>query len=287
VVPRPRDLTAGRGLAGNGAVWKLHSRAQVFRRPRTDLPLGEGPNRRVAQASLATEIRRLTIVPPAPAALCVSRAGGVNIGLRARVRSAGTCVAYGSSSGSPSLVGSELLGPLSTVLVPGWRDAVEDVFGVDLAVLKGMADLSTVDPTTVPSPLPDASLVVITGNVTFDAARPLRGRAVVVVKGHVTIAAGSSSFFSGLLYVDGHLTVRAPALLRGVVVVRGNADLRGTGGDYVELEHDASVLANLLTLTGQYRFAKASYHPALLLPDGRPDEAQGAPYRLRLDVSAP
>src|SRR5687768_16910080 len=35
-----RDVTRERGLAGVGTVWMLVSRAQVFRRPRADMPLG-------------------------------------------------------------------------------------------------------------------------------------------------------------------------------------------------------------------------------------------------------
>jgi hypothetical protein len=276
-------VTVLRGLPGNGAVWNIESRAQIFRRPHASLPLGQGENRQIAQATLGAEVRRLTLVPPATAALCTSTRGGINIGTRARIRSAGTCIAYGSNSGGLALLtGSELLGVTTSALVPGWKDLVDDVFGVDLTVLKGMADISTSDTVNgVSSPLPDASLVVVTGNITFDAARPLKGNAVLVVKGNVTIDPGSNSFFSGMLYVDGNLTVRAPALLRGVVIVRGTADLKGTGGDYVEVECDTAVLSNLMTLMGQYRYSKAPYHPALTRTDGRPDESKGKKNKMK------
>jgi hypothetical protein len=281
-----RDVTGMRGLTGAGTVWHLESQGQIFRRPRTDLPLGVGANVQLAEATLAAEVRRLQMVPPASAALCSSTSGGLNLGSRLRVRSAGTCVAYGTLNSLPLLTGSELLGAVANVLVPGWKDSVEDVFGVDWTVLKGMADISTTDPVNgVPSPLPDSSLVVVTGDVTFDGARPLQGSAVLVVKGNVTITAGSNSFFSGLLYVDGNLTVRAPALLRGTVIVRGATDMRGTGGDYVEVERDSGILTRLMTLMGQYRYAKAPYQPSLLKADGRPDESKGKKQKITRERS--
>jgi hypothetical protein len=268
-----RDVTGSRGLVAAGSVWLLESRAQIFRRPRADLPLGQDPNVQVAETALGAEIRRLSLVPPATAALCSSTSGGVSLGTRTRIRSTGTCVAYGALNSLPILTGSELLGALSSALVPGWNDSVDSVFGVDLTVLKGMADVSTTDPVNgVAAPLPDASLVVVTGDVVFGAARPLRGTAVMVVKGNLTINPGSNSFFSGLLYVDGNLTVRAPALLRGCVIARGAIDIRGTGGDYVELESDPAVLTRLMTLMGQYRYSKAAYEPSPKRSDGRPNE---------------
>jgi hypothetical protein len=270
-----RDVTSQRGLVGAGSVWLLESRAQVFRRPRADLPLGQDPNVQVAEATLGAEIRRLALVPPAPAAVCSRTSGAVSLGTRTRIRSSGACVAYGVLNSLPILGGSELLGALSTALVPGWKDDVEAVFGVDWTALKGMADVSTADPVRgVACPLPDASLVVVTGDVTFDAARPLQGSAVLVVRGNVTISPGSNSFFSGLLYVDGDLTIRAPALLRGSVIARGAVDVRGTGGDYVELESDPSILTRLMTLMGQYRYSKAAYAPATKRSDGRPQETR-------------
>jgi hypothetical protein len=256
-------------------VWLLESRAQIFRRPRADLPLGQNPNLQIAEATRGAEIRRLAMVPPASAAICCPSSGAVSLGARTRIRATGTCVAYGALTSLPILSGSELLGAVSTALVPGWNDKVDGVFGVDWTVLKGMADVSTSDTVKgVTAPLPDSSLVVVTGDITFDAARPLKGTAVVVVKGNVTINPGSNSFFSGLLYVDGNLTVRAPALIRGCVIARGTVDVRGTGGDYVEIESDPDILTRLMTLMGQYRYSKAAYEPAVKRSDGRPTETR-------------
>jgi hypothetical protein len=97
----------------------------------------------------------------------------------------------------------------------------------------------------------------------------------VVVLGDCFLASGSNSFFNGLLYVQGDLTMRAPAFVRGTVVATGSVDIQGTGGDYVEIDYDGSIVVNLLTLMGQYRYTKAVYPSVPLLPDGTADEAGG------------
>ena len=98
------------------------------------------------------------------------------------------------------------------------------------------------------------------------------GPVIVVVDGNATFNAGSNSLFKGLLVVRGNLTLRAPVYFRGSVVVTGAVDMAGTGGDYSELNYDAAILREVLTILGQYRFSTATYLPADVLPDGTPDE---------------
>jgi hypothetical protein len=124
-----------------------------------------------------------------------------------------------------------------------------------------MADVSTSDPAAIESPLGDFTLTVLDGDVVFDEARPLRGTGVVVVLGNCSLQSGSNSFFNGLLWVGGNLTVRAPCYLRGVIVAEGNVDVRGTGGDYAEINYDDGVVTELLFMMGQYRYSKAIYEP--------------------------
>ena len=251
------DVSSERGLGTSGAIWYLTSRGEVFRRPRMDLAIGEGPNVRIAVSTWGTEIRRLTMSPPASAALCVREGRDAYLGLRVRLRG-DTCVAYGTDTGSPNTSDAQIQGAVTSV--PQYRDGHMDVFGVDWAELKSMADISTTDPIDgLPDKLPDDNLIVVTGNVTFDQARPLRGSSALVVRGNVTISEGSNSFFSGILYVDGNLTIRGPALLRGSVIVTGSVDAAGSMGDFVEIEHDTSVVGDLLLRVGQYRHSKAAF----------------------------
>ena len=267
-----RDVSAERGLSANGGVWILESEGVVFRRPRADLPLGQGPNIELGRARLATEVRRLTIQPPAAAALCMSTPGMSALGTRARIRGAdGAAVAWPDGATVPAMAGAEVEG--ATSAVPGFISEVEEIFGVSWTQLRSMADISTSDPVHgLRGEVPSFGLVVIKGNVTFDATRPLRGTGVVIVDGDCTLAPGSNSFFNGLLYVRGDFEARAPAFLRGTVIVKGTADMRGTGGDYCELEYDSSMIGTLLSQMGQYRYSKAPYAPAPLLRDGRPTE---------------
>ena len=268
-----RDVTAARGLNGTGAVWNIECIAEIFRRSRSDLPLGQGPNHRLARARLAQEVRRLAISPPATSAICSGVGSEISMGNRTRVQGNGAnALAYAPNSGDPTTGGSELVGAVSSV--PGYAGYVEDVFGVSLGKLKSMADISTTDPVEgVPAVIPDYALVVVDApQVAFDIDRPLRGTGVVIVRGDVEIQSGSNSFFSGMLYVDGDLTVRAPAYLRGTVVVTGDVDMAGTGGDYVEVDYDGQIVAHLLTKMGQYRISKAPFAPGSKLDDGRPVE---------------
>ncbi len=262
-----RDITVERGLAGSGAVWFLACRGEVFKRPDMSKPLGVGANKRIAEAVIASEVRRLTIAPPAAAALLVAEGRNITVATRARIRG-DTAIAYPSSTGTPSIGSGEVLGNSSPV--PNMSLTMESVFGVSWAELRSMADISTSDPVGgVPNVLPDFTLTVVTGDMTFNKARPLRGNGVLVVKGDVTIESGSNSFFRGVLYVDGDFTARAPSYLRGTIMVTGDADLRGTGGDFCELEHDGQMVSLLLTQMGQYRFSKAPFAPQPKLIDGR------------------
>jgi hypothetical protein len=257
-----RDVSSERGLSGAGAVWLIESHGLLYERPRLDLPLSTPPNRLLASSVVGTEIRRLTLVPPAAAALCVSTGSSCTIGRRGRIRGlTGGGIAYPQSTGTPTLlVGAEVTGAPATTSVPSYAGSIDAVFGVPLAALKGMADVSTSNPATVASPIGDYTLTVIDGNATFDAAKPLRGTGVVVVLGDCTLTDASNSFFSGILWVQGMLTVRAPCFLRGVLIA-ASADVRGTGGDYAEVDFDNAIVTELLYLMGQYRHSKALYAP--------------------------
>jgi hypothetical protein len=272
------DISIGRGLPGAGGVWRIVSHGFIFRRPRLDLPLGQGPNVRVASSHVAGEVRRLTITPPATAAVCARTGGAVTIGARTRILG-GTRggIISRSGTGSPVIAsGAEVSGTPRTGSVSGYSDTVSSVFGVTLAQLKGMADASYSDGLDFPRNIGEYTLSVVEGDVAFDSSRPLRGTGIVVVTGDCTLSSGSNSFFNGLLYVQGDLTVRAPSFLRGTVVVQGSVNIAGTGGDYVEIDYDPSMVVSLLTLMGQYRHSMSLHAVIPTLSDGTPDEVAGA-----------
>ena len=255
------DISTERGQPGTGTVWQLVSHGYLYSRPRTDLPLDTSPNTRLAYATVATEIRRLTITPPAAAGICSQRGDVVTVGNRGRiVGGAGAAVAYPQATGTPTFeTGSEVGGSPPASGQPSYGADIDDVFGVTMTELRSMADLSTSDPTSLPSPIGNYSLTVVDGDVTFDEDRPLRGTGIVVINGNCTLSSSSNSFFSGLLWVAGDLTVRAPAYLRGVFIAGGDVDVRGVGGDYAEINYDDGIISELLFLMGQYRHSKAIY----------------------------
>ncbi len=252
-----RDVSAKRGLAGQGTIWYLTSRGEVFRYQDPESALGVGANTRLGVSTWGTEIRRLNVVPPAAAAICARR--GSNVTATSRVRVTGdTAIAYPRRTGRPGTGGAEVKGSLSAV--PAYADRIEDVFGLSWPELQGMADLSTDDPERgVPGELRAYSLNVVIGDVVFDRARPLKGLALLAVRGDVTIRSGSNSFFNGVLYVEGDLTVEAPAMIRGTVIATGRITLRGSGGDYTEVEQDSALTGDLLVRIGQYRHSKAPF----------------------------
>ena len=164
--------------------------------------------------------------------------------------------------GNTQKVGGEINAGVETSSVTDYAGTVKDVFGMDWAELKSVADISTTKPDGVPSPFSDFALIVLEGNAVFDIKRPLRGTGIVVVKGDVHIQPGSNSFFDGVLYVEGNVVVEAPAYLRGTIIATGGVALRGNA-DYVDVHHDPGTVSLALTVTGQYRFSRATYDPAL------------------------
>jgi len=268
-----RDVSTTRGFAGAGTVWRVVSHGRVYRRRNAAQPLGSASNPRIAGVTVAAEIRRFVMVPPAVAALCVQTASTTVIGARARiVGGAKGGLINKSSTGTPTTGSAEITGTPAKGTITPYDDTTEGMFGVSMAELKSMADASWSNADAFPQKIGDYSLNVVPGPITFTDVRPLRGTGIVVVDGDATFAAGSNSFFNGMLVVRGKLTVRGPVYVRGTVVVTGAADVTGTGGDYSELIYDANILGEVLTLLGQYRFSTATYAEANTLPDGTPDE---------------
>lgn len=268
-----QDVSIDRGFAGTGTVWRLESRGTIYRRPDASQPLGVGPNARIASTVVASEIRRMVIVPPAQAALCVRLASNVLIGYRSRI-GGGTKggLITKSSTGTSNTTGAEITGSPAKGSITTYLDDVGTVFGASLDELKAMADGSYAVAANFPKRIGDYTLNVVTGPITFDATRPLRGTGVVIVDGNATFNAGSNGFFNGVLYVKGNVVMRAPIYVRGTVIVTGSVDIAGTGGDYTELLYDGGMITSVLTMLGQYRFSTAPYVPAPVLPDGTPDE---------------
>jgi hypothetical protein len=263
-----RDVSAERGESGAGTVWRIESRGLVYVRPRADLPLGQGPNRLIANATVATEVRRLTMAPPASAALCAPSSGVVTLGRRVRIRADQLGVGLGSTSGTMSIdPTTEITASTDYAAVPGYADKVTDIFRCDWSELKAMADIATRRRAGIPPRINDYNLVVLERDVTYDQVKPLQGNGVLAIRGNLTIQAGSTSFFSGLLYVDGNVDITGPAFFRGTIIATGTVKLEGSSGDYVEVQYDSSTVNRMLNQMAQYRVSRALYAPDRVLVD--------------------
>ena len=208
------DITAQRGLPGVGRYWYIEAKGYVFERLDDDYTpdqfyalyelsdgelkrkLGDGtyetvsvtPNEMLqersdenvvkvlASVTMASEIRRLSIVPPADAAICANRADDVFLNNRSRVSGHdGYGVVYPNGTGSIHLHGgAELSGdPPNGGADPGtYSLEEEDVFGLSPEELRALADIYTDDPSSLPDVLPDYGIVYIEGNVTWNSSRP-------------------------------------------------------------------------------------------------------------------
>lgn len=253
-----RDISAERAVPGSGGVWLIRSWGFVYKKNSDSAAWNEAPNDPVASAVTATEVRRLTIVPPANAALCASRGDRCTIGARGKLDGgSGSALVWALGTGLPSLSG-ELIGQRTSLVA--YDDSIPTVFGISEAELESYADIRVGSVAGLPPELPEYGLVMIEGNAIFDAARPLRGTGILIVRGDLTIAAGSNSFFNGLIYVEGDVTIQAPALVRGIVVAKSACNVSGVG-DYAEIDYDAAIIDQLLVYMGQYRFSRAVYFP--------------------------
>ena len=264
-----RDVSAERGWAARGTVWRLESRGTIYRRERADYALGRDPNVLLATVTVASEVSRLVLTPPAAAAICAPTTGSVTLGARVRLRATGgLAIGVASTTGTLSQSASaEVYASTRYAAVPGYDASVKRVFGVEWAELKSLADISSGRLAGTPDDIADGSLVVLERDVTYGADLPLRGSGVLVVKGNLLIAPNSKSYFSGVLYVMGDVTIYGPALIRGTIIATGRVNLQGSAGDYVELENEPATVTRILGSMSQYRFSRAVYTPDRRLLD--------------------
>ena len=259
--PRVRDVSGARGQPGAGSVWLVDSVGIVYVRSDPTKPYNQPPNRVLTRTYARTEVQRMSIVPPANAAICVSRADAITTESKTRILggSYGVAIAYPPATGTTTLNGTTS-GLMQTTSVTPYKDSIAEVFGVDQQQLIAMADVVAADAAGLPRKLPEMALVVVTGNAVFDVNRPLIGSGVMVTLGDLRMQAGSLSSYNGLIYVGGDYEQSAPSQVSGTVIVGGQVTLR-SAGDFSEVYYDPSVLSQITRHIGQYRFSRS---PALL-----------------------
>jgi len=295
-----RDTTAERNLAGVGRYWYIEAKGYVLERLAENYEPGEfyslyeisdGDLKRklgdgtyevvdtaadgkfqedyderlvkvLASVTMGTEFRRLSVVPPADAAICAARGDYIRLEDRSRTNGHDSYgIVYPEQTGDHYQAGgAELSGSPARARVDPTGYSLEeiDVFGVIPQELQALSDIYTDDPSTLPEVLPDFSIIYIDSDVTWSAAKPLKGTALVYVGGDATMAAASSSYFSGILYVVGDFVQESPSLLNGTLMCKGRVTVTGSG-DYSEMNFDKDVRSRILTISGQYRFSMPMY----------------------------
>ena len=258
---RVRDVSGARGQAATGAVWLVDSVGIVYVKADKNKPHDQSPNRVLTRAYARTELRRLSLVLPANAALSSARGDNIDTDAATRVLGGGSGigVAYPSSTGSPSLSGS-VDGLMNTSVVDPYNDSIEEIFGVGQQDLVGMADVVAANAADLPTKLPEMSLIVVTGDAIFTSANPLVGSGLLVVLGDLEMQSGSLSSFNGLIYTTGDYDQGSPSQVSGAVVSRGQVNLRSSG-DFSEVYYDPAILSQIMLHIGQYRFSRS---PTLL-----------------------
>jgi hypothetical protein len=255
------DVSRGRGKTGSGTVWQVQSLGIVYVRNASDMnvPYNQAPNKVLNTQTAQTEFQRMSMVLPGQAGINSDRADRVTLTTRARVFGGNRIgVVYPASTGSVSVCAypCQVTGTPATSQASPYDGSIAAVFGLQQQELINMADLVVANQTELPAQLPDMSLIVVTGNATFDADRPLTGSGMLVVLGNLTISANSYSSYNGLIYVAGAYQQNAPSSVSGSVLGHGTIQLTGTG-DFAEVSYDQSMLQQVQQLMGQYRYSRS------------------------------
>jgi len=255
------DITRLRGIASDGAVWRLRCMGYIYNREDANTPFDEQPNHVIAKELLEVECERLLLQTPGEAAVNVGDGNSCLINTQGRIRgnSAGG-IYYPASSGTPTTGPSgeqRVLGTPRLASGIGYDDSFEAVFSVSLDEIKAMASMVLTDCAQIPDPVPDGSIIVCEqASMQFDSSHPLRGNGLLVLVGNVTMPSGNNSNFSGFVYIDGGFTMRGPSEIRGAVIVTGNMTVQGQP-DYATIEYDEGVLSTLRASFGSYNISSS------------------------------
>ena len=243
-----------------GSVWRVESDGFIYVQNDPNVAYNVLPNQVILHKVMRTEIRRLAVVlPGGDAAINGAQGSSVTIGNASRVRGGNNIgIAYATATGNPTITNPSFVtgNPVQSTTTNSFT--ISAVFGVTEQELSGLADIDVADSTDLPDPLPAMSLIVIRGNATFDAQRPLVGSGILVVFGDLTISPGSNSNFNGLIYVKGNYSQGAPSLISGSVIGLQTIDVVGTG-DFSEIDYSQTMIQQIRKQLGNYRFTRTPY----------------------------
>jgi hypothetical protein len=202
---------------------------------------------------------------------------------------------------------AQIVAPTKHAALPGLSDGaaaggkgggatplqVEEIFGLDLAGMKAIADvIRNIGPNASkkepPITVPDGAIVVVTPTAGAKSKKKKKtggssvlsltdtwkvtGRGILIVDGSVESARGID--FDGILFVTGGLTMNE-SHVTGMIAAAGPVEIAGKFGGTVKesIVHDPDLVSSLLTFNGSYRSIAVYWQPAPMTVDGRPLES--------------
>ena len=113
------------------------------------------------------------------------------------------------------------------------------------------------------------SLIVINGDATFGPnsvvppITPLTGSGILVVFGNLTVQSEPSNVWNGVIYVTGNLNINEPMAISGAIIAANSSGAASiavnSGSDISEVDFDPSIISQINTQMGQYRFSRSKY----------------------------
>jgi len=241
-----------------GIVWEVHSKGVVYIE-RDPLKLyNQSPNEVLKEVELVTELRRLSIMPPTNAALCVDTGGNVSVNQYTWIYGGGGYVgtgnigiAYKHSPRPPNARGGR------EVRVPLMELEPYNVFGFNESQIRTMADYRVSDVNALPNPIPAYSLIYGDTTLGFNNSRPLSGSGVLFVDGDLNITYNNkSSYFAGFIYVKGKIHITGGGfVLEGAIVAPSGGDFLGTAAQYTTIAYSPDMISLVGKYVGNYRIS--------------------------------
>jgi hypothetical protein len=253
-----------------GTVWQLESTGYVWVNNDPTKRFDQSPNAIISKQTVRSQIQRMTInLPQGGAAVFCGKDSVITIGRRAKLKG-GTSLglAYASTVNSVTTTGSTITGTPGGGTYANSTDPYDmrAVFGLTQAELLSLSDVQYSNIANVPDPLPAMNLVVFNGNPVFTQTKPLNGSGIFVVIGNLSISGVTNSNFNGLIYVTGSVVIDNPSSVSGAIIgnasgTNGNVVTigNGAGSDIAEMDYDPSIINQINTQMGQYRYTREMY----------------------------
>ncbi|MEW6026039.1 MAG: hypothetical protein AB1599_01915 [Planctomycetota bacterium] len=254
------DISSQRGFTGAGTIWNIESIGYIYRKLDDTKAYNVWPNQVLAHNILAVDIRRVSMVLPGQAAVCAGDPAQTIFGNNSRVIGGVKYASVYPPGTAPTILGGAVVTGTPTALsqLTPYNDEPEDVFGMTAAELRSIADYYVTSVADLPVPIPSYKIVFFEGNPTFNSSTPLKGTGIFYCTGNLTIAAGSASSYNGIIYCVGNYQQNGTSVINGAIVAKDNVNIQGSG-DKAEVNYDATILSQVQTYTGQYRFAKGFF----------------------------